>query len=173
MNQSLFQNIPHVVRKAALMLLVIVAYFLMMRPAREYYHTHAVWPLAAHWIDSGADTSTSLEPKSSKSFYLTFSMDETQKQIVYSPQAGFFWLLATLSLIFITLKWHYYLFLFILHLIFEGVVVAGLWAGAACSPLGFIVADFIISYLSPVISLGMIPTVLLYRNKGHQNINHL
>ena len=156
-------------KKAVLIALVIVTYFFAVRPAREYYTTHLVSPEVKEWIVNSSKIKSSsvvFTPKTDKSFFLSFTVGDAQKDMIYSPQAGLFLLLAAVGLICITLKWQYYLILLALHLAFEGIVIFALWIGISYSTIGLIFVDFIISYLSPIMSLGIIPTLLLYRKEG-------
>ena len=176
MRFSVSSNGYQMFKKILFIVLIIITYFWVVRPAREYHTTKLVSPKVKQWVQSNSISKASeviLKSKSSKSFYLVFNVADNEKEIVYSPQAGFFLLLAAIGLVFITLKWQYYIFLLGLHFIFELIVVFALWVGAVHSTAAFIFVDFIISYLSPVVSLGIIPTLLFYRNTDTGFKDHL
>lgn len=80
------------------------------------------------------------------------------RELVYSyaPQFGFFFLLAIIGLIFFQSSRRLYLLLMVFHLLVEIIAVMSTYLGVKGFMSGFMAADFLLLYLSPLVSLGFI-----------------
>lgn len=93
----------------------------------------------------------------------TFIFQGTELIFSYAPQFGFFFLISVFGLNFLRPGIRIYLFLIIFHAFIE-VLSLGFTAVAFNGfPIGFVIADFLLLYLSPLVSLGFILFVILQK----------
>lgn len=147
-------NFKKLIATLLFQLLAVAAYFFLVRPFRGWYgyfilentiYTVREWP--SYLNDITLDGIT-----------LNFFYTSGGNELVYSyaPQFGFFFLLAVVGMIFFRAPGRLYLFLSLFHLLAETVALGSTWAGVRGFLAGFIIADFILLYLSPLISLGFV-----------------
>lgn len=137
----------------------VFIYFRVIRPLRGWF---------SEWIGPAifSPSSAAAEPiqsiaKEGITIHTTYIFQGTELIFSYAPQFGFFFLIAIIGLNFYRPGVKIYLFLAGFHLIIE--VFALLLSNFAINgyPIGFIAADFLLLYLSPLISLGFILFVVL------------
>lgn len=135
-------------------ILAVAGYFMVIRPIRRWYgyfnleslfYSVNEWP--AYLNDITLDGLT-------VNFYYLGGGSELVYS--YAPQFGFYFLLAITGLIFLQAPLRFYLMLSAFHLFAELVAVAGTYSGIMGIRGGFILADFILLYLSPLVSLGFV-----------------
>ena len=137
-----------------LQLLAVTVYFFLIRPLRGwygYFNLESVFYSVSEWPEYLKDITLD-------GITVNFFYESGGNELVYSyaPQFGFFFLLAVLGLIFFRSPIRFFLLLAAFHLMAEVLALAGTYAGVRGVLTGFIMADFILLYLSPVISLGFI-----------------
>lgn len=137
-----------------LQVLVLAGYFLLIRPLRAWYgrlHLELIFQRAAEWPKYLNDITLD-------GITLNFYFQNGGNELVYSyaPQFGFFFLLALLGLIFFRPPKFFYIYLILFHLMAEVVAVSATWLALNGILAGFFIADFILLYLSPLVSLGFV-----------------
>ncbi|HYW34524.1 MAG TPA: hypothetical protein VE868_03880 [Balneolaceae bacterium] len=135
-------------------IMLFIFYLYAWRPARKYITQNIVYPRL-----KAAQNSMGHRPYKIKrdgvSLRLTFPWRHYQKTIQYRPQGGFFFLLAMLTLLVIFAKPLWYLLLVGFH-IAATLTTTGLMilSKQGWYP-GFLIVDWIVSYLVPVLTLAM------------------
>lgn len=142
----------------------LAGYFLLIRPLRAGYgrfSLESIFNRSAEWPEYLNDITLD-------GITLNFYFQNSGNELVYSyaPQFGFFFLLAMLGLIFFRPPKFFYIFLILFHLVAEAVAVSATWLALNGVLAGFFMADFILLYLSPLISLGFIFTAHLTTKQG-------
>lgn len=137
-----------------LQILAVASYFFLIRPIRSWYgsfNLESVFYSVSEWPEY-------LKEITLDGLTVNFYYINGGNELVYSyaPQFGFFFLLAVVGLIFFRPPLRLFLLLSLFHLIAEAVVLAGTYSGIKGVLAGFIIADFILLYLSPLVSLGFI-----------------
>lgn len=137
-----------------LQILAVGSYFFLIRPIRGWYSSfnlESVFYSVREWPEY-------LKEITLDGLTVNFYYINGGNELVYSyaPQFGFFFLLAVVGLIFFKAPVRLYLFLSLFHLIAEILALAGTYSGLKGILAGFITADFILLYLSPLVSLGFI-----------------
>jgi hypothetical protein len=134
--------------------LITVIYFTVVRPLRENLTSELVFPLLFNSQEAlGSAFSIHLETRSIIYSYLYGSVEATS---FYMPQFGLFFLIGILGLWIYRRGFQYYIGLFGFHITAEVVVYVCIGIGFYISVSGFIISDFIILYLSPLVSLGFV-----------------
>lgn len=147
--------------RIGLAVLALAVYLAAWRPLRVVYAERIVNPA----VRSLAGESTTVDRMTAGGkqivIFYPYGEDDGEKKLTYAPQAGFFFLVAVIGLLFVTLEPRYYGMLLAFHLGVELLVWTTLWVGLQYAVAGYVIADFLIGYFSPVVSLAFVP--LLYR----------
>lgn len=145
--------------RIGLAILVLVIYLWAWRPLRIITAEQVVTPVIQSL--SEASTIDRMETEGKK-IVIFYPYDEGEKKLTYSPQAGFFFLVAVTGLLFVTLRIRYFGMLWLFHLFVELLVWGALWLGLRYSVAGYVIAGFLIGYFSPAVSLAFVPLVYKY-----------
>lgn len=157
------------VGKIGVAVLVIVVYFFVWRPVRVATTQHLVKPLSAYILSDG-DSNIHLDNNSKGvSFGISWGNGQQQQTIGYRPSTGFFFLIALVSMVFITSDLTYYLYLVGFHLGSFLLVLLFLVFGLHSIYIGFWAAELMISYLIPVFSMAYIPWLIYLKKIGRIN----
>jgi len=97
--------------------------------------------------------------------HTTYSLQSTELIFSYAPQFGFFFLIAVVGLNFLRPGGRIYLLLVLFHLFVEALSLGFSALAFNGVSAGFVMADFLLQYLSPLVSLAFILFVLL-KKKG-------
>lgn len=139
-----------------LCVLILLGYFFLVRPARIALTEYGVYPQVKSLQGSSGTTAVVWKDKA---IQIEYTFEDKSKQLSYRPEFGFFFLVTLLALVFVTDKKSPYLQLTILHLgasiIAYFFLIAGVWGFKA----GFIFVDAISAYLTPALSLALVPMV--------------
>lgn len=87
---------------------------------------------------------------------ISFEWNNDLKTIRYQPQLGFFFLIAAVALMFITLKLRWYFILIGFHIIAMIAAIAILFFSRHGWFAGFITVDFLVTYLIPGLSFAYV-----------------
>jgi hypothetical protein len=143
------QSLSYLLR-FTLCVLIFLIYLFAWRPVRHAITQKMVYPvLAENQSDQFSIVSDGTALR------ITFSADSSPQTYQYSPQGGFFFLIALLTLICITAEKRWYFVLIGFHagaiLLTYGLMMlsSGGWN------TGFIFVDFVVTYLVPSISLAL------------------
>lgn len=138
-------------------LAAVSIYLIILRPVRLAITEHVVYPQVKYLESEEADFSSRLE---TGALLIYYDYGDGAKQLQYRPEFGFFFLIAGVALLFVTVHKKPYLILAVLHL--AGSVLAYLFliTGAAGIQSGFIFTDVISGYLTPALSLALVPLVI-------------
>jgi hypothetical protein len=101
----------------------------------------------------------------SGALFISYDYGDSNKEFQYRPQFGFFFLIALMSLFFITRQKKYYFLLLGLHLVATILAFSFLILGASGIQVGFILTDAIMSYLTPALSLALVPLVMAHQRR--------
>lgn len=142
--------------RTALCALLLVIYVMVWRPVRITITRQVVYPQVAHFDDSNDTFEGSLQ---SGALLISYRYGGATKHLQYRPQFGFFFLVALMALLFVSRTRKYYLLLFALHGAATLLGYAFLLVGALGLPTGFIVTDAVTGYLTPALSLALVPLV--------------
>lgn len=151
-----------------LQILAVAGYFFLVRPIRGwygYFNLETVFYSVPEWPEY-------LKEVTLDGLTVNFYYISSGNELVYSyaPQFGFFFLLAVVGLILFRAPVRMFLLLSLFHLIAEILALAGTCSGLMGILAGFIIADFILLYLSPLVSLVFILIAHQVR-KGNRLIN--
>lgn len=135
-------------------ILLIVVYFFGWRPVRTVITQKIVYPQLIEAQNEASVSSYTIKNEGVV-LWINFKRGNTVNEFQYRPQAGFFFLIALLTLVFVTLdpKWH--LILLGLHLGSTIVTAALMLLSKHGWYLGFILVDLIGTYLVPAVSLAL------------------
>ncbi len=142
--------------------LLLLIYLYGLRPLRSTITQHIVLPvISSHYNNP-------LHPYSivnkGTALTITFQWNDDLKTIRYQPQLGFFFLIAFLALIFITMKPKWYLWLAAFHILAMLLVIVILYFSRTGWYPGFIAVDFLITYLIPGLTFMYVVFVYKFRN---------
>ena len=140
--------------RLAAMASFLVFYIFALRPFRNFFSK----AIAGNLIFDDPESSAHLLYADIKvrSVTLSYLNGGTEMVLSYIPQFGFFFLLSMLGLFFFNPKLRLYGYLAGFHAGVEAVVLLSLVIGVHLSTAGFIFADFLMLYLSPLVSLGFV-----------------
>jgi hypothetical protein len=149
------------------MFLMGVGYFGAIRPLRSLYNEHVVYSVLFEGVAGlGNADSAELVPRA---ILLLYTRGEAELIFAYMPQFGFFFLLGMLGVFFFLPPARLILALPVMQLAIEFLVVIALAIGIHISVIGFVTADFLIVYLSPLVCLGFV-VFLFARQKAADEI---
>ncbi|MFH5831235.1 hypothetical protein [Halalkalibaculum sp. DA384] len=152
--------------KMVLVTVLVVSYFVIWRPVRVASTQHIVKPLS-EYILSGEQRGIDLENSGSGvNFSIRWESGEQRHAVTYRAPAGFFFLLAIVSMVFITAEPAYYLYLLAFHLAAFSVMVLFLVAGLHSVVMGFWVLELMNVYLIPVFTMAYIPWLIYLKKSG-------
>lgn len=162
-----YQKNGNGLRFYAIRLLLCVAalliYLTAWRPVRIAITDQVAYPAVVSFQDSDSSFQAGMK---TGALLISYSFGDSEKQFQYRPQFGFFFLIALMSLFFITKqKKHYYLLLG-LHLAATILAFFFLIIGALGIQAGFILTDAIMSYLTPALSLAIVPLIMMHKRKS-------
>lgn len=136
---------------------VVVMYFLLWRPARIFITKQVVYPQAKQIENEVSECNIAMV---SGSLLVEYHYRDGLKRLQYRPQFGFFFLIAVVSLLFITLNGKPYLLLGGIHIAGSVLAYLFLLLGFSGQVWGFFVTDVISGYLVPGFSLAFVPLVM-------------
>jgi hypothetical protein len=140
----------------------VLLYFLGIRPLRVLFSEwvgSAIFQLQSEsvdYIESVVRVGVTIDT--------TFIFQGTELVFSYAPQFGFFFLISVFGLNFLRPGIRIYLLLIIFHAFIELVSLGFTAVAFNGFPIGFVIADFLLLYLSPLVSLGFILFVILQKN---------
>jgi hypothetical protein len=135
-------------------LLMVVAYFFAIRPLRALHNEYVVYSILLNSSENwGLANEAFLVPRS---VLIHFASGESELVLAYMPQFGFFFLFGMLGVLYFLPSIRTILILPALQAVIEVLVLVFLLAGIHFSVAGFIAADFMIVYLSPLVCLGFV-----------------
>ncbi len=150
----------------AIRLLLCVAalliYLTAWRPVRIAITDHIAYPAVVAFQDSNSTYQAGMK---TGSLLISYSYGDSEKQFQYRPQFGFFFLIALMSLFFITRQKKHYFILLGLHLAATILAFLFLILGALGIQTGFVLTDAIMSYLTPALSLALVPLVMAHKKR--------
>jgi len=141
----------------------IFFYFWGVRPLRGW-HSEWVGSVLFRFQSEAAGYVESVE-RTGITIDTTYVFQGTELVFSYAPQFGFFFLIAVLGLNFLLPRFTIYLLLTGFHFLVEICSLGFSLIAFNGYPVGFVIADFLLLYLSPLMSLGFILVVIL-RRKG-------
>ncbi|MDZ7681674.1 MAG: hypothetical protein U5J63_08195 [Fodinibius sp.] len=137
--------------------LICLIYFSLWRPARVTITENLVAPQVTYLDSSGDAFSSGLQ---TGSLLINYVYADRTKQLQYRPQFGLFFLITLLALLFVSQNRRHYLMLGLLHLGASLLTYLFLIVGATGVTVGFILTDAISGYLTPALSLAIVPLVI-------------
>ncbi|MDR8390827.1 hypothetical protein NC796_06750 [Aliifodinibius sp. S!AR15-10] len=151
--------------KIAITILLVLIYFFVWRPVRVATTQHIGKPFAEYLLtESNPNVHIDREARG-VSFDISWVDSQKQQVLKYRPPTGFFFLLALVSMVFLTREIRFYLYLLGFHILSFILVLLLLIPGFHGYFFGFWGADLIITYLVPVFSMAYIPW-LIYLKKN-------
>lgn len=141
-------------------------YLYGLRPVRRTITQQIVLPIVTPYFNN-AGSPYVIENKGT-ALTLTFTLNDDTKTIRYQPQLGFFFLVALIGLIFITLKPRWYLYLLGFHIFFMILIIGIVFFSRQGWHPGFILVDFLDSYLIPGLSFAYVAMVYIINKNGGQ-----
>ncbi|NGP89350.1 hypothetical protein [Fodinibius halophilus] len=138
-------------------IVILLIYFSVWRPARLAITQNIIYPQIEYLQDNESSFSI---VSSNQSVIIRYSFRGKDKQLSYRPEFGFFFLIAVLVLLFVTTELRYYWMLMGLHLIASMLTYLFLLIGVAGASFGFILVDAIGGYLTPALTLALVPLVV-------------
>ncbi|MDZ7690967.1 MAG: hypothetical protein U5K69_07485 [Balneolaceae bacterium] len=143
----------------------MIAYFQLWRPLRVITADEIVKPVCQTVI-SNTQSNVRIDPDAAGVYFaIQFGEQENSSTIYYRIQGGFFFLVAIISLVFVTFEVKYYLYLIGFHILSFLLILLLLIIGCGYFSNSFYLADFLISYLVPVLSMAYIPWLIYYLRK--------
>lgn len=138
-----------------------VLYFLLIRPLRALYSKNVVYEILLSSQFSIGNIESAFH--SSRRVLITYLNDGSEMVLSHIPQFGFFFLCGMLGLIFFNASRRSTIGLVLFQLVVELLVFFLFWVGIHYSIAGFIISDFLITYLSPLGCLGFVVFASLSR----------
>lgn len=139
-----------------------ILYFFVIRPLRGLYSEHVFFDLLLSSRSSIGNITSAIP--SSRQVLITFLSNGNELLISHIPQFGFFFLCGMIGLIFFKAASKAYMGLIVFQLIIELLVFFLFWMGIHYTVAGFIISDFLMTYLSPLGCLGFIVFVSISSN---------
>lgn len=136
---------------------IVLTYFLLLRPARLFVTEKVVYPQIQYLDDTATTYNSTLR---SGSILIQYEYRNKIKKLSYRPKFGFFFLVSFMALLFISESKRPYLLLILLHLSTTILAYLFLITGACDIPLGFVLTDAFNGYLTPALSLALVPLVV-------------
>lgn len=131
-----------------------VLYFLFVRPLRDFYTEKIVYEMLLSSQFSVGNIDSAFH--SARRVLITYLRDGNEMVLSLIPQFGFFFLCGVIGLIYFKASRKIYLSLILFQLIVEILVLFLFWLGIHHTITGFIISDFLITYLSPLGCLGFV-----------------
>jgi hypothetical protein len=136
------------------MALFFTIYVFAIRPLRDLFSSTVAGDII--FDNAGQAEGVLSAVVQTRSVIVTYLNGGTEMVLSYIPQFGFFFLLSMLGLIFFNPKLRLYGYLAGFHAGVEAAVLLSLVIGVQLTTGGFIFADFLMLYLSPLVSLGFV-----------------
>lgn len=136
---------------------ILLIYILFWRPARLYITEQIVYP-QTKIVE--ADAQEFISAIQAGALRVEYQYSDAVKELHYRPQFGFFFLVALISLLFITTSMKPYLLLGGIHLASSVLAYLFLMLGFSGLSWGFILTDALNGYLVPGLSLALVPLVI-------------
>jgi hypothetical protein len=149
--------------KIAIAILLVLIYFFAWRPVRVATTQHIGKPFAEYLLTESNPNVHIQGEASGVSFDISWFDNQKQQVLKYRPPTGFFFLVAMISMVFITKGIRYYFYLLAFHLVCFLLVLLLLIPGFHGYFFGFWGADLIITYLVPVFSMAYIPWLIYFK----------
>lgn len=149
------------IKKAVSMAVFFLFYFIAIRPFRGFFSETFIQPLF-----DGADLNPAIQAITVEARSIYILLESSEKLFTYTPQFGFFFLFGMLGLLWLNPAKKVYAALTVALLSIELMVWVFLMIGLYVNTAGFMAADFLTLYLSPLICIGFIVGVYMVQKKG-------
>lgn len=136
-------------------------YFFIVRPMRALYSDEVVYKILLSSQYSVGNIASALTGV--RKVGITYFTGNTVTDLSYIPQFGFFFLCGIMGLIFYDARRNAFTGLILFQLAVEMLVLFFIWLGIYYSVTGFILSDFLMTYLSPLGCLGFVVFASLSR----------
>ena len=141
----------------------VFLYFWGVRPLRGIF---SEWVgTLIFFTETGTDHTIMSVVREGVTIHTTYILQGTELIFSYAPQFGFFFLIAMFGLNFLRPGVQIYMYLAAFHLFIEILTIGCSYMAFDGLTIGFVAADFLLLYLSPLISLAFILFVVL-KHKG-------
>jgi len=157
-------DIPYIAKRVGWGTGFTFFYFLVIRPLRALYSEQFVWEfILSSQRSIGNITSAFHSPRH---VLITYISNGNEIVLSHIPQLGFFFLCGMIGLIFFKGGRNTYISLVMFQVIVELLVFLLFWLGIHYTVAGFIISDFLMTYLSPLGCLGFVVFVSMRRSSG-------
>lgn len=140
----------------------LLIYLTAWRPVRIAFTDYVATPQVKALQDSNSTYQAGMK---TGALLISFDYGDSTKELQYRPQFGFFFLIALMSLFFITRQKKHYFILLGLHLVSTILAFLFLILGAFGIQTGFVLTHAIMSYLTPALSLALVPLVMAHNKR--------
>lgn len=156
---------PKVLLKTLLFVLILVIYFMGIRPIRSYVVKKQLDGLMTEKELPEHVILESNTPYNATMIYIIYKHRDFQKDWNYKFPFGMFFLFALLGLVAIAGDKRFYMYLIFVHI--AGVILSNifLYVGLKYSPWLIAITDLLTRYLIPLCSMGMVPLAYLEKRK--------
>lgn len=147
-------NLQRLLKRMGLMAGFFLLYIFGIRPLRSFFSEKVVYQgLFSSESSVGNALSVTAE---ARSVLITYLSGGSEISVTYIPQFGFFFLFAMLGIIFFLPPKRLYMAIIGFQAAVEGLVLLFIWTGTYVASFGFVLSDFLMVYLSPVVCLGFV-----------------
>lgn len=143
-------------KRSALILLIVVAYFILIRPARGVINELVYQPVAEYVVNAQSGLSF-LGDANSVTNHILINKDAGIDEIYFTVSFGLHFLLACVGLIAIKARYKYFGYLILIQVATGLLSIVFLTFTNLISIQFILLADFTIRYLNPLCSLGLVP----------------
>lgn len=152
--------------RGTLTMIILFVYFYGWRPVRSAITQHVVYPQLEETQKQNKTEAYSIE-KDDVALWISFEWGHQTKTIQYRPQAGFFFLISLIVLLFITFNSKWYLLLTGLHVLATAGITTLLIGSKGGWLTGFVLVDFLGTYLIPALTLAITAWAIATERKIH------
>lgn len=156
------QKIIFLSKRMIFCLLMLLAYIYLLRPARVAFTEQVAYPQFQRIQPELTASKANLQ---GGSILIRYKLGENTKSLSYRPEFGFFFLVAILALVLLSYQPRHYLWLLVLHLGASLLTYLFLLLGASGFMPGFVLLDIVGGYLTPALSLALVPWVMAARSR--------
>lgn len=158
-----------VAKRCGLMAGFTVFYLFFVRPMRAIYSEYVVYEGLLSSQSSIGNIISAFH--SARQVLITYMSNGNEMVMSHIPQFGFFFLCGMVGLIFFKAGRNAYLGLVVFQLVVEIFVLIFFTVGIHYTTGGFVLSDFLMTYLSPLGCLGFVVFVSMSKNKfGNSSI---
>ncbi|GEM_PF-830001 len=151
------ENAGFIAKRFLFCLVIVLVYVFLWRPVRVAVTKHLVYPPVKH-IDSTGDSFVA--SFNNGALFIEYSYGDISKELKYRPQFGFFFLVALMALLFVSSTPRHYYLLVGIHLVATLLAYVLLMTGVLGIQAGFVLTDAVAGYLTPALSLAIVPLVM-------------